>query len=277
MNAYFLGHNGLGDNLYSIGALRYLSRFYEKIYFLCKDKNLSNIELLFSDTDKIVCVPFGSDNEFNNCKNIIMNKYQNNDVFICGECHKGYLRSKITNQDLLKERLPENKYTLDYDMINSDNYGFLEQFYLDINLNLTIFFDYWKIPVTMQSKQLYDSVKKYEIIFLQTKCSTGYSLSIQGLLDKYLHNKKTILISNDENLYNSVDEKIDHIQDKKKLCDQFINNKFTYYLDTIINSKEIYIIDSCFVGIILPLKKKNILKADIVRIIKRKLSHTIEL
>ena len=45
MNAYLLSHNGIGDNLYMIGAVRYLLQYYEKMYFIfvntekfCKEK-----------------------------------------------------------------------------------------------------------------------------------------------------------------------------------------------------------------------------------------------
>ena len=48
---------------------------------------------------------------------------------------------------------------------------------------------------------------------------------------------------------------------------------FNYVRDYFKNSDEIYIIDSCFVGMILPLVKTNQLKADPTRIILRGLSH----
>jgi hypothetical protein len=42
-----------------------------------------------------------------------------------------------------------------------------------------------------------------------------------------------------------------------------------------INANEIYIIDSCFTGIILPLVKTNKLKAKVVRIIERHIANNI--
>ena len=36
-SAYFLSHNGLGDNITNIGAINFLLNYYETIYFLCKD------------------------------------------------------------------------------------------------------------------------------------------------------------------------------------------------------------------------------------------------
>ena len=46
-------------------------------------------------------------------------------------------------------------------------------------------------------------------------------------------------------------------------------NKLIYYVDVIKNSDEIYIIDSCFTGIILPFVKTNKLKTNKVQIILR--------
>ena len=275
MNAYFLGHNGLGDNLYSIGSLRFLLNFYDKIYFLCKNKYYENVKLFFLDTDRIICVPFDSSQEVKDCSNIINSNYDNNDIFICGFYHKRYLKSKITNKDLLNYKLEKNIYNIDYDMITTANYGFIENFYKDIKLNISIMFDYWKLPTTQESINLYESIKQYNIIFLQTKSSNNKRLNITNLVDKYLYDVNTILISYDENLYNNANIDISNIIIKKNICNNFVNNKIVYYLDTIINSKEIYIIDSCFVGIVLPLKKTNKLKADIVRIILRNESNNI--
>jgi len=274
MEAYFLSHNGMGDNLYSVGALRFLLNYYDKIYFLCKDIYYENIRMFFIDTDKIICVPINThNNEFQECYNIIINKYDKYDIFICGPCHTSYLKSKITNRELLlynnKKTSMIETHTIDYDMINSSNYSFIEGFYNDINLDLSIFFNYFELPSLKESKQLYDTVKHYNIIFLQTSASGNQRLNIKNLLNKYLHDEKTILISNDENLYENVQSDIEHIHTKKQLCHNFIKNKIIYYLDTIKNCSEIYIIDSCFVGIILPLKKMNKLKANIVRIILR--------
>ena len=150
MNAYFLSHNGMGDNLYSIGSLRFLLKYYYKIYFICKDKYYENVKLFFIDTDRIICIPYNSTkNEQIECYNIISDKYDTHDIFICGSCHTSYLKSKITNKNLLTYKNDTTyyttdytiDYTIDYDMITSENYNFIEGFYKDINLDLSIFFN----------------------------------------------------------------------------------------------------------------------------------------
>jgi len=277
MNAYLVSHNGLGDNLFMIGAIRFLTKYYDKVYFLCKNKYHSNVELFFKDNENIVCLPFNEYNENNDydeknqLRNIIQEKYSNNDndIFICG-CHKTYLQSKIRNKLFLECIILNKNYNIDFDTITTDNYNFIENFYKDIRLNLTVFYDYFTLPEFVESMELYKSVEKYNIIFVQIKSSCGKTLNVNNLLNKYLNDEKTILICNDFNLYDSNSNSKD-IKMKFKLCENFVFCKIVYLIDTIKNSNEIYIIDSCLIGLVLPFLKQNLLKAEIVRIIRREL------
>ena len=268
MNAYLVSHNGMGDNLFMIGALQFLLKFYEKIFFLCFNKNYPNIKLFFIDNPNIICIPFDENKEIYEIKNIINNNYSTNDIFICGDCHKSYLKNKITNQEFLNYKIIDKNYKIDFDTLTSGNYSFIENFYKDINLNLTYFYEYFYIPSTQESLDMYNTIKNYYIIFIQLKSSEGTSLNISNLLNKYLYDSNTILICNDTNLYD-IANKTNDIEIKFNLCKQFVYNKIINYNDVIKNSDEIYIIDSCFIGIILPYLKTNKLKANKIRIILR--------
>jgi hypothetical protein len=263
-NAYFLSHNGLGDNLYSIGALRFLLKYYKYIYFLCCDRYIENVKLFFQDTSRIICISVDSKNEIDHCKKIMDDASidPNNDIFICGFVHKSYLQSRITDQEYLEYKKNDN-YTIDFDTINKNNYHFIEDFYEDIGLDLSIFFKYWNLPSTEKGKELYNKIKNYYIVFLQTTSSDNKKLNIQNLINKYLYDENKILICNDKNMYKGIHP------EKEKLASYFVMEKIVYYLDVIKKSQEIYIIDSCFIGLILPLKKRNELEASIVRIILR--------
>jgi hypothetical protein len=57
----------------------------------------------------------------------------------------------------------------------------------------------------------------------------------------------------------------------------FVYNKIVHYIKTILNSDEIYIIDSCFTGVVLPFVKMGQLKTDKVRIILREMAERIVL
>ena len=274
MNAYLVSHNGMGDNLCMIGALHFLLKYYEKIYFLCKNKYYENVKLFFIDTPNIICVPFDETREWEEIYYIINKNYDTNDIFICGPCHKSYLKSKITNTKFLNYKSIDKNYTVDFDTLTTSNYSFIEDFYRDLRLNLTYFYDYFYLPSTKESSELYNSIKNFSIIFIQLTTSCGKSLNINNLLEKYLYDKNTILVCNDKNLYD-ISNKTADIEIKYNLCREFVYNKIVYYIDTIINSSEIYIIDSCFVGIILPYLKTNKLKADKIRIISRGASESI--
>ena len=161
---------------------------------------------------------------------------------------------------------------IDYDLITGNDYNFIEIFYRNIRLNLTVYFDYFHMPSTETSIQLYNSIKDYYIVFIQFRCAWGQTLNIDNLLIKYLHDEKVILVCNDKNLY-------DKEKDEKKytICENFVYNKIVHYTDTIQNSDEIYIIDSCFIGIVLPYLKTNRLKANTVKIIPRNIAGSVML
>jgi len=275
INAVFLSHNGLGDNLYSIGALRFLLQFYDKIFFLCKQKYYENVKLFFASEHRIICVPFDETNERNEVIRIVMNNYNGNDVFICGN-HVKYLQSKVTNPAILQYKCDNKGYDLNYDTIDDNSYSFIRRFYTDIKLDLSIFYEYFHLDSTAKSVELYESVKHFKrIIFLQTASSDNKRLNIENLKAMYLNDDDTILISNNENLYEDTDRDRDRDREKHKLCQPFVMNMIAHYVDLIQNCSEIYIIDSCFTGIVLPLVKTNRLKATKVRIILRQLIDTV--
>ena len=144
--------------------------------------------------------------------------------------------------------------------------------YQHADLNIGIMIDFWKLPPTPESQAMYESVKSYQIIFLQTQSSNGKTLSVNNVLQKYLHDKKTILLFNDYNIYDTIDsvDSVDsEVQKKRELASKFVRNDLVFYLDTIKNANEIYLIDSCFTGIILPLQKRGLLKAHTIRLIMR--------
>jgi hypothetical protein len=70
------------------------------------------------------------------------------------------------------------------------------------------------------------------------------------------------LACNDENLYPQDSEKF-------ALAQSFVFQPIVHYTDLIQNCAEIYIIDSCFIGLVLPYLKTGRLKATTVRILLR--------
>ena len=269
-SAYFLSNNGMGDNIISIGAIRFLLQYYTTVYFLCKTKYHAQIQSILSYEPRIVLVTFNEHMENTECIDIINKAYATNDVFVSG-LHKKHLQSKITNLGVLQYVQDHTAYNLNHDTINDTNFAFIRGFYTDIGLDLRVFYEYFHMESNDMSRKLYDTVKHYKrIIFTQTTASNNASLNIDGLKEKYMNDDETIMLCNNYNMYDASDS-------RHKISQHFVMNNMSYYIDTILNCNEIYIIDSCFVAIILPLLKTNRLKATIVRIILRQLVNEIKL
>jgi hypothetical protein len=167
-----------------------------------------------------------------------MEKYEDisNDIFVCGFCHKSYIKTRISNLKFLYEKKINKNYTIEFDTLTNTNYKFIEDFYTDIHLNLTYFYEHFILPDTKESIELYDSIKKYYIIFIQLNSSYGDCLNISNLLKKYINDDNVLLICNDINLYD-----IEKNSKKYELCNPFVYNKIINYNKTIKNSDEIYI------------------------------------
>jgi hypothetical protein len=245
--AYFLAHNGLGDNITSIGAINFLSNYFETIYFLCKNIYANNVKLLLNQ-ECVKIVPFDAKNEFDECANIITNAYNNDNtinVFIAG-CHKNYLISNITHCDLINYIQDDKGYTIPYDFIKS--------FYYDIGLDLSIYYDYFNISSSVTSIKYYEPIKNYNIIFLHTLSST-MKVDLSNIINKYIYDTSYIMICANTNVYPT-----DH--EHYNISNTFVNIELAHYIDVIKNAKEIHIIDSCFSAMVHPLQKTNKIRND---------------
>jgi len=285
--ALFIGHNGMGDNLNMIGAVRFLLPFYQKVYLVVKNKNANRVAPFFKDLN-VHLLNLDTDNQTNEGDLIqeIVKKFKkkpNTDLFITG-CWRNVSKEIIRNKAFLEARdnfkkTMENKsiLTFDHDMLTQKDYYFLPQFYENLGLHFNIYFEYFDFPAGENSEKLYNSVKHYKnIIFMQNKSSCGRMLSIDKLLQKYLNDPDAILISNDENIYEkyeAITSNKDENKKKKHLVQPFVLGNIVDYKDVIMNSTEIYIIDSCLVSVIIPLFKENKLKAHTLRIINRNRLH----
>lgn len=232
-NAYFLSHNGIGDNILVNGALQYLSKHYNKIYFLCKDVNLHHIKYMYDNTN-IVPVPFDSTDENKNCYDILHDKYDTNDIFISG-FHKSYLQTKkviIFKEDSRDEDNREN--------FLPSRFNFAIDFYKDINLNPFFMIKYFSINITDEIMDLYNTISNYKIIFLHGK-STESTINFEHIIDKYIDLNEYLIISVNKNIY---DENIHKY--KYNIANKYIKlPTIIHYSQILIKSEELYMIDSC--------------------------------
>jgi hypothetical protein len=253
--AYFLGHNGLGDNITMIGAINFLLNYFEVIYLLCKNIHQENVKLLF-ENKPVIIVPFDRNNEQIECKKIINDVFNLDNtinIFISGSCHTSYLKSNINHPELLNYKLTDDNYVVNYDHIKS--------FYNDIGLNTNIYVDYFDIESSELSKDCYNIIKNYDIIFFHTQ-SSNRKINLNNIVNQYINDDKKIIICVNENIY-----PVNHIF--YEIANKFINLKIINYIDIIKNALEIYCIDSCFSCIVFPLNLGKKLNANIVKIICR--------
>ena len=243
MNAYLLSHNGLGDNITMISAIRFLTQFYQKIFFICKDRNKENVKLFFNES--VVVLPFNQNNEFTECSDIIKNVDIKDDILICG-FHKTYLTSRINNPKLL-----EYKKNNDYKI----RFSFIKKFYEDIGLDLSIYYNYFDISSSLTSNKLYQEISHYKIAFFHTQSSDG-EINIENIISSFKSKSEYIVICANKNVYKLEEE------EKFSIAAKYVNEKIAYYIDIIKNADVIHVIDSCFTCIVYPLQCTNKLIAS---------------
>lgn len=251
---YFLSHLGLGDNISMIGAVRYLSIYYEKIKVIVKEHNYNNLSQIYQDCKKIEFIVIKA--EFNDLYPLITNMSPEIDLFACGFVHN--YKNVIRNNFLNNYKTDNNQFK------NIKNYSvfkypFIIDFYTRINLSFDIYKDYFYIPEIDVSKKLYENIKHYKIVFVHTKSSTN-EITID--LQQFVDNQEYLIVCCNKNYY-------DITHPKYEITNSFINLPIINYITIIKNADDIYVIDSCFACIICAYEYGNILKTTNVNILSR--------
>jgi len=258
---YVVCHSGLGDHLFMIGGIRFLAQYYETIHLFCNEQYCKQIQSFYQNSS-IRLIPFTFLNlEEERLKLKAMLSQVTDDVLVCG-LWKSFFPSRITHTKFLEYNPPACSYSMDVCSIPTSKYHFIEDFYKDMRLTLSHFYEGFILESIPESIELYERIKDYYIVFIQQKSSDGYVLSLECLLQKYLWKENTLLVSNDTNVY----EGILGLEDKFNLVAPFVKNDILLYKDTIQNCNEIHMIDSCFLGMIIPYYKMKKLKATIIEI-----------
>ena len=223
--AFVLTHLGLGDNITSIGAVRYLSTQYDEVYVVCKNKYKHNVEMFYRDDPDIKVVTFENDEyvspNFGCSKDRYMEITQGMDTYLCGY----HLFDKHYSP---MNRLPFN-------------------FYMDLNINPQYFWSYYHLNNhCVESKELYSLVKDYQIVFVHNHASSGIIFNDKEVLtklniDQSSNTSKMIIINPDKNIYNKDTE-----PELYNIAEQFVYKPLLHYMDTIIHSKYVILADSCF-------------------------------
>ena len=263
--AYLLTYNGLGDYITMIGALNFLSNYYQHIYMVCRKASIENMKLFLPDKP-ITYIPIEPTGynilsidhlflEASQCIQIIRDVPINNDILICGteQLKGGYLKTKITNKRLLEYKPNDKQYTI------NPAWPHIQDFYKNIGLDLSIYYEYFDIP--SQSQPSNPITEEYNIIFAHTKAS-DCEIQIPDVIAKYADDENTIIICANKNVYPS-----NH--PKYELANNYVNIPIAHYIDIIKQSSEIHIVGSCFSCVVYPLQQTNRLRATTVTIYDR--------
>jgi hypothetical protein len=244
-----LSHNGLGDNITMIGAVKYLTTIYDKVYLICKKHNQKNIDDLL-DSSNVITVPIiGSQyqEEYNECRQILEKISESTDILISGRCHTSNFKSRITNKELIEYRLKNNntEYSCDY--------SFIRDFYYDICLDLKIYYDWFDIPSSPLSIQHYESIKNKKIIFLHTKASDK-EINLDKIINKYITDESYLIICPNKNMYESSNV---IKSNNESIAATYINLPIRDYIDIIKKAIIIHTVNSCFSCVVYPLVKSG--------------------
>jgi len=225
--AIFIGHQGLGDHINYIGAVRYLSSFYDEFVVVCTDvykraRNVDNVKSFYADNPNIKIVTLSG---YYTCRdiNIIdaeLNLKQYSTVYTLGAYRDGYEPGIYELPDI---------------------------WYNQLGLNPSIRVSHFFLPENDDSKNLYKSIEM-PYIFIHRK-------SVDGVINIVNWDINTILtLDPDINLYSP-----SHIW--YTLAESFVNKPFYYYYDTIRHAKEIHMTNSSFFCMAIHLKLDADVKA----------------
>lgn len=262
-----LTHNGLGDGITSIGAIRFLSTIYDSIHYICKSRNVDNIKWIMHDIPNLTLIPFDEKQEASETSKIVSQKRSENfDILTCGV--HSFHGNKITNEKLISRKIDNKHYKMDQRYFSSKtgnldphaNVLFIGDFYHQMNLDLSIYYEWFDIKQTEKSKKMHDMISDLNVIFLHTKASDS-EIKLNSIINKFINLENYILICANKNLYLN--------GPKKQLAQKFVDIPIIDYITTFVNAKEIHIIDSCFTAMALPMMKTNKLKASTIKIYDR--------
>lgn len=226
-SAFVLTHLGLGDNILCMSMVNYLLQFYKVVYYVCKKKNQKNLELLIQD-DRVKYLGVNNDHDIS--PNFGFNQY--------------YFNMFTNKMDL---------YLCGFHSYKKQCHDFPLGFYDDVNIDRKVFWDYFKVNNSEDSKKLYNilvqnNIEKY--IVVHNISSTGKVFNAKDIIKTHCKEDNLLIINFNENEYSSNHKYYE-------LANQFINKPFADYIELIINASYVFLTDSSFFCIALQLPIKT--------------------
>lgn len=210
--AFVLSHLGLGDNICLLGAVTYLTTIYDKVIFVVAKANEKNIRLFIKDIPKVELYLVNADNEISPEYGCSIEKFlevsDGRKLFLSG--------SHIRNHHNLSL--------------------FPLCFYSDMNLDKSIFYEYFKLPKIFDSNLQKVLDLKLPIIFCHDNSSAGFA---DILNRQHINIDENIIINPCRNIY--AEEHRFH-----KVAETYVFLPLVNYIPIIENSDAMFITDSSF-------------------------------
>lgn len=206
-------HQGLGDHVNIIGAVRYLSTIYDEVHLgVCSSRTrIENIKSFYSDNSSIKIVDVAGE------------YYSKKELEI---------ELKITNYT--KSHLL-GVYLHFYQPISTWATGTLPDVWYDqLNIDRSIRTSYFYVPDTLESKKMYELLQGIPYIFCHRQSSRD------SMVEMISWDKESILtIDPDFSVYSEGDKWYN-------ISQEFVNKPFWHYYETIRHASELHLVDSSF-------------------------------
>lgn len=220
--AFVLSHLGLGDNICMIGLVRYLATKYDKVSVVCKNHYQKNLQLMYADDTSIELHPVQSDYDISVRWGFDRTKFaqitKDSDTYIAGH-HMFNLADGEKEHE--KTELPFN-------------------FYDDMKVNRSTFWDYHHTPPLSSDKDLHELLQIKKYIFIHPIASTGQIFTLEDAERYFNFNSNDILVINPcSNVYKKDHKYYD-------IAEKLVNHPLLYYKTIMRKATKIIMSDSSF-------------------------------
>lgn len=225
--AFILTHLGLGDNITSNGAVRYLSTCYDRVVVVCKKKNYENVKEMYNDDNDIDIFAVDNDRFISPRLGYSMEMFQRitngMDVYLCG----AHLFNK---QHQPFENLPFN-------------------FYKDMDMDIKLFWNYFHTNIPEESYTLRNLVGDKKYVFIHNNSSGGNVFNLDDIRVRLDIGDDVLIINPCENMYSKGSELYE-------ITESFVMKPLLHYINIIIDAEVVVLTDSSFfcLSIQLPIK-----------------------
>lgn len=218
-----LSHTEIGDCINHTPIIRYLSKKYEHVIFVLKDAPSirKNVPLLLEDCPNVT-FDYVTVTQPHHYFNIVdfaahMQKYSADSS--CKVRYGGHFK-KLAGGSMILDTIPY-------------------MFYYDLRVPPAVFWRYMKIPRTLESAQLYETVRNQPYYFISPNSSTGSAFSVAQATALFkIDANETLIINSDYNIY-SAGHKF------YEVAQRFVMQRVIDYVDTLAHAAGILLSDSC--------------------------------